>query len=70
MEEYLKTLNTALSNKIGGMVSAITELEMGVQARDQELRRLYEQYEPERLQEAQTPAPELDPEPKGKGSKE
>lgn len=55
MEDYLKNLNEALKQKLGSMVGAITELEMGIQARDQELRRLYEAYEPERLK-----APEPD----------
>jgi hypothetical protein len=57
MEDYLKNLNEALKNKLGSMVGAITELEMGLQARDQELRRLYETYEPERLK-APEPAPD------------
>jgi hypothetical protein len=69
MEDYLKNLNSALTNKIGSMVGMITELELGVQARDEELRRLYQAYEPERLQEAQPQAPE--PAPKaGKAAKE
>jgi hypothetical protein len=61
MEDYLKNLNAALQSKIGGMVGAITELEMGVQARDEELRRLYQAYEPEKLQAPQPPAPDAPP---------
>ena len=51
MEDYLKNLNEALKVKLGTMLGAITELEMGVQVRDQELRRLYEAYEPDRLKQ-------------------